>query len=469
MHRRTSLGAVLAGLALACTKHQDPCSAGNEKAATASLVASWYLYQDLLPASVDLGAYQGASDLLDALTANARAAGKDRFWSYTSTVAAQQQFFADGTFLGFGLGILLRDDAQGGRHLLVSQVYGLSAAEGAGFRRGDEIVAIGAADPLTPVSTLVLGKTLDDANAAVGDAFGPATVGLPRSFDVVPLGGNPATPVRRTMAKGTYSIDPVPTWSVIDRSPLPPAGYLPLRSFITPAEASLSDAFAEFQAKGVKDVIVDLRYNGGGLITTADLLANLLGAGLGGQTMFTLEDNAFHADSDFADIFAPPAQAIAPEHVAFLVTGATASASELVPNALAPYRSAALVGHQTYGKPVGQRGFRVDAQCDLVVFLVSFQLTNEQGNGGYYGGLPYPGWTGCAIAADDDLGHDPGDPLEAQTAAALQWFSDARASGACPAAPAGPLSAGGAGAAPVDAYPESPRPSDAQRHVRGLF
>jgi carboxyl-terminal processing protease len=475
MRRRAAFRTVLlAGLALAAcsSKHDDPCSADNLKAATASLASSWYLYPELLPASIDLGAYHGPADLLDALTASARAAGKDRSWSFVSTVAAQQQFFAEGTFVGFGLSLLLRDDGQGGWHVLVSQVFAASAADQAGFRRGDEIVAVGVAEPLTQVLALVAGKTLDDANAAVSAALGPATIGVQRLFDVVPVNASPGTVVPRAATKGTYSLDPVPGGGlVIDRGAgLPPAGYLPLRTFITPAEPLLTAAISRFAAAGVKDVIVDLRYNGGGLLNTADVLANLLGAGLAGQRMFRLVDNAAHRASDFDDIFAPPAGAIAPEHVAFLVTGATASASELVANALAPYRSAALVGHQTYGKPVGQRGFQLDPACDTLVFLISFQLTNAQGNGGYFGGMPYAGWTGCAIPADDDLTHEAGDVLEAQTAAALQWFADVRASGACPAAPAGPLAVSRAGGArEADAYPEAAQPTPAQRHVRGLF
>jgi carboxyl-terminal processing protease len=482
MRRRPAFRAVLlACLALvACSsKHEDPCSADNLKAATASLVSSWYLYPDLLPASVDLGHYQGPADLLDALTASARAAGKDRSWSFVSTVAAQQQFFAEGTFVGFGVSLLLRDDGQGGWHVLVSQVFAASAADAAGFKRGDEIVAVGEAAPLTQVSALVAGKTQDDASAAVSAALGPATAGVQRLFDVIPRGATPGSTVRRSVTKAIASLDPVPGWTVIDRNAagLPPAGYLPLRSFITPAESRLSAAIADFGAQGVKDVIVDLRYDGGGLLSTADVLANLLGAGLAGQTIFTLVGNAFHHASDSTFAFAPPAGAIAPEHVAFLVTGASASASELVANALAPYRSAALVGHQTYGKPVGQRGFQLDAACDTLVFLISFQLENSQGNGGYFSGMPYAGWTGCAIAADDDLAHDTpsgtslalADVLETQTAAALQWFADVRASGTCPAAPPGPLAVSRAGARAADGYPEAAQPTAAQRHVRGLF
>lgn len=55
-------------------------------------------------------------------------------------------------------------------------------------------------------------------------------------------------------------------------------GYLNLRTFISTADPALRKAFATFRAAGVTNIIVDLRYNGGGLISIAELTANLLGA-----------------------------------------------------------------------------------------------------------------------------------------------------------------------------------------------
>ncbi|HEY6006108.1 MAG TPA: S41 family peptidase [Anaeromyxobacter sp.] len=461
MRRPQAVQALVAGaaiLAASCTK-QDPCSSDNLKLETLQLVSNWYLYPDLLPGLVDLDAFAGPADLLDGLTSQARSQGLDRFWSYTTTPAAQQAFFDAGTFVGFGVNLLTRSDGTGTGHLFVSQVYTGSAAELAGFKRGDEIVAIGVSDPLTPASTLIASDT-------VGDALGPATAGIQRSFDVLPAGGSPQE--RRTMTKGTYNLDPVPRkWFVIDRStlipPLPPAGYVALRSFITPAETPLQEAFTDFKAAGVKDVIVDLRYDGGGRILTAELLSNLLGGGLATKPAFELDYNVFNQASNSAVPFTPVAASLTPDHVAFLVSGATASASELVPNALAPYLPVLLVGHQTYGKPVGQVGFQ-DSQCGLVVNLVTFRLANSAGATNYYGGLPYTGFPGCSVAADDDLTKDTWDPTEGQTAAALAMLQTLSSGGTCPAAPS-PLAVPGS----TDSYPAAVGPSEAQRHVRGLF
>jgi len=454
--------AVLAG----CPDGHDSCAPENEKAVVVDLFRSWYLYQDLLPAQIDTAAYDTTAELVYALTADARAAGMDRYWSYVTTASQAQAFFDEGTSVGFGIGLLVRadPDPQLPDHLFVSQVFPGSAADDAGFLRGDEILAIGeTADTLVAVPALL---------GALGAAFGPSTAGVTRVFEVQTLA--PATEVR-TVTKRTYGLDPVPAWTVIDRTAagLPPAGYVSLRTFIGPADDLLSEAFAQLAAAGVGDVVVDLRYNGGGYISTAQVLANLLGGGLAGDVMFELQNNALHSDSDATALFAPPVSNPF-GRIAFITTEDSASASELVPNVLEAWKHAdvALVGARTYGKPVGQRGFVIRG-CDTLVYLVSLRLVNAEGDGAYYDGLPdvpasgLPAFSGQLCPADDDLTQPPGDPAEASTDAALQWL----ATGICPtpvAKATKPTSAAKAGPAP-DAHPEAPDPDLAQRHVRGLF
>lgn len=495
---RRPLGVLLVSFSFAlagCPQHEDPCSQANQKDAVRSLLADWYLYPDLLQ-SIDPadGKYATVQDYLAAVTKPAQDAGKDRGWTYATTYTATQQYYDAGNSVGFGVGLLLRPDASVPPvpHLFVSQVYPDSPAAAAGFTRGDEILKIGTSDTTwTDVPTLVA-----QSSSALGEAFGPNTAGVTRTFDVVPNGGGRAT---RTMAKATFGLDPVPAgWRIVDRGQgTPPAGYVALRTFINPANPLLQDVFNQFQAAGVTDVVVDLRYNGGGLISTAELLANLLaGDRSTGDVMFTVRNNALQSRYDEAAYFTPGCDASDPTNppicthpigtpgvpfrIAFITTGASASASELVPNVLEAYHHTrtpadiALVGEKTYGKPVGQRGWTIP-QCDLAVYLVSLKLVNAEGDGDYYDGLPDASghFSGPLCPAADDLTHAMGDSAEASTAAALAWLS----TGTCPPAPvqaAAKLSSGGvasstrAPAAP-DAYPESPWPDEAQRNVRGLF
>ncbi len=447
---------VLAG----CPTHQDACSPTNEKTSVLALMRSWYLYPDLLR-SVDPAdpAYPTVNEYLAALTADAQAQGVDRGWTYATTITSSQSYFDQGTTVGFGIGFLQR-----GTQVFVSQVFPGSAAEQAHFARGDEILAIGDTEAtLVDVATLLSGS-------GIGAAIGPSTAGITRTFRVLTLAG--ATEVR-TMTKATYALDPVPEgWRVIQPASGPPVGYVALRTFVQPAEALLQEVFAQFRAAGVNDVVVDLRYNGGGLIQTAEVLANLLaGDRAATDVMFNLEYNTLHAAGNETVDFAPTTQSASATRVAFITTGATASASEIVPNVLEPYRTGniALVGARTYGKPVGQAGFGL-SQCDLAVYLIALRITNSENEGGYYQGLPDASgnFSGPLCDAADDLTHLPSDEAEASTAAALQWMT----TGSCPAPPAAATSGATAlKAAPPagDVYPQAIEPDAAQRNVRGLF
>jgi hypothetical protein len=446
MPRPLAAAALLASaLAAAGCSKNDACSAENQKAGVLATTRDLYLYLDLLPATIDPTPYPGPAELLEALTATARAQNMDRGWSHLSTASGTQQLFGDGQSVGWGIVTLTR-----GTQLFLAQVVGGSAAADAGFVRGDEILSIGPdAGSLVPAADLIAAGTL-------GDAFGPSTAGVSRTFEVrTPAGAT----VQRTMAKRLYSLDPV-AWAILPRDPAPPAGWLGLRTFVSTAEAPLRAAFAAFQAAGATDVVVDVRYNGGGLVSTAELLADLLGGGQAGKAMYQQRYNARYASQDASASFSAEPAAVAPARVAFVTTGATASASEMVPNVLDPYLSVALVGAQTYGKPVGQFVI-TDSQCDSALLLVGFRLANASGNTDYFAGLPDPpGFQGPLCPAEDDLTRAQGDPLEASTAAALHWLQN----GTCPPPPpAAPL------AARAQAHPRPSRPSTAQVEMPGLY
>lgn len=99
------------------------------------------------------------------------------------------------------------------------------------------------------------------------------------------------------------------------------------------------------------------------------------------------------------------------DRIYFLVTGGSASASELLINNLSPYVDVKLVGDsRTYGKPVGYFGWDV---MGVDLYAVSFQTFNADHEGDYFDGLPVD------KLVRDDLSRDFGDPLEWMTAEAL--------------------------------------------------
>jgi C-terminal peptidase prc len=455
---RALLAILPLALLLACPGDDDEgvCTPELEKRAVVGLLHDWYLFPELLPSTIDLTQFADASELLAAMTAEASNRGMDRGWSYLTTAAASQALFEEGTAVGFGVGLVVRDGA-----VRVAQVYGGSAADEAGFRRGDTLVRIGETE-----------ETLADVTPEnVTQLLGPSEEGKTRVIKVLPVGATAL--VSRTVTKRVFSLDPVPEvgdvagqrFRIVERDGRK-VGYLALRTFVRTADAQLDKAFEDLRDAGITDVILDLRYNGGGLVSTAVVLSNLLGGGLESGVMYRETNNERQAARDATHFFASRDHSIAPERIAVVMTGASASASELVANVLEPHRNVRIVGAKSYGKPVGQRGFRLGG-CDTLAYLVSFRHENAQGDGAFYDGLPDDGGAFDAplCPAADDLEHEQWSEDEASTGAALAWI----ATGVCPTEPpAGAISKLALRLAP-DAQLEAPEPSLAQRHVPGLF
>ena len=110
------------------------CSETREKRFVLDTAREWYLFRELLPAGIDADQYATAEELLDALTADARAEGKDRFFSYVTTRQADDAILQEGQFVGFGF----RSHIEDGR-LWLTDVFEDSPAAGGGpvARHGD--------------------------------------------------------------------------------------------------------------------------------------------------------------------------------------------------------------------------------------------------------------------------------------------------------------------------------------------
>ncbi|MDH5274693.1 MAG: S41 family peptidase, partial [Gammaproteobacteria bacterium] len=159
--------------------------------------------------------------------------------------------------------------------------------------------------------------------------------------------------------------------------------------------------------------------------------------------------------------FQPQSQSVRPVRIAFLTTDATASASEININAMSAWAEIAIVGSDTYGKPVGQLAFDLANACTDRLRLVSFKTVNANGAGDYYAGLASSMRFACA--ANDALGAPMGDPLDSLTQAALQWIN----TGACTSVISS-FVAGQAKTRPSSRYPLSQQPSAAERWVPGI-
>lgn len=217
--------------------------------------------------------------------------------------------------------------------------------------------------------------------------------------------------------------------------------YLSLAKFerLDDVKSELDQAFLKFSAEQPTDMIVDLRYNGGGYVETAEYLANLMApSSLNGKVMYAKHFNtllqqgkgtilkrqlyfdehgnpayikgrrATMADVDFSitgntSNFSKQGGMESLKNIYFIVSNRTASASELLINSFKPYVNLKLVGSRTYGKPVGFFGININR---YTLYLSNFLIRNAANEGEYYTGfLP-------DLVAADDVGHDFGDPEE---------------------------------------------------------
>ncbi|MBS0479936.1 MAG: peptidase S41 [Proteobacteria bacterium] len=373
----------------------------------------WYLFPDTLPASLDPSGYSTVQAYVDALTATARGQRRDRNFTYVTSIKSEDAYYNSGSNAGFG--VRLSYETAG--RVFVSESFEGAPALAAGIDRGAEILAVGTSpDNLQNVSDLIA------ANGAQGvtDALGPATAGTSRVLRVS-TGGIVSTV---TLTKADYTLTPVSNRygaKVISEGGKQ-YGYVNLRTFISTADPALRDAFAQFRAAGVTDIIVDLRYNGGGLTSIAELVGDLIGANRNATDQF--DYMMYRSDkqtNNTTRYFKSQPQAIAPTRVAFIGANGTASASELVINAMRPYlrANAALIGANTYGKPVGQ--IAIDkSTCDDRLRVIAFSLKNADRDGDYYDGLASKMETSCQ--AGDDLSYPMGDPREASTRSALDFL-----------------------------------------------
>lgn len=324
---------------------------------------------------------------------------------------------------GFEFGVLGADDIR------VLYVNPASPGFTAGLVRGDKVLAIN-------------GSNVNSASTLLSSAFGGATMTLK-----VQKADNSTKTYNLT--KGAYTSNPVLKTAIFTTTGNTKTGYIALARFsrLSKAQTAIDAAFTQFANAGVKKLIVDLRYNGGGYVSTAEHLADLIApTSLNDKVMYSEyynepmrtdkapilkyqpllnEDgtprklsngqNATYADvtyrpEDNIYKFAKAGTLDGVTDVYFIVTRNTASASELVVNALKPHLNVTTVGSKTYGKPVGFFGINIDK---YTVYMSNFLIRNSTGSADYFDGIE------AQLPADDNPRYDFGDASENCIAKAL--------------------------------------------------
>lgn len=437
------------------------CSLTERQTFARDVINEWYLFPADVASATNPASFTSVQSYIDALVAPARAAGKDRFFTYITSIAEENAFFSSGASAGFGVRLSYNSAA---RRLFIAEAYEGAPALAAGIDRGTEIIAIGtAATNLRTVSDIVAAE----GSGGINTALGPNTAGLTRVLRINNGTGN----VDVTITKADFSIDPISDRygaKIIDDGGRR-YGYLNLRTFISSADPQLRAAFLNFRNEGITELIIDFRYNGGGLVSTAELMGDLMGQNRFTSEIFSRTDfRPEKAANNELDFFLPQPQSVAPTRIAFIGTGSTASASEFVISGMLPYLGSnmALVGANTFGKPVGQ--IALDrAACDDRMRVVAFSTGNAAGTGDYFNGLASKVQQSCAAA--DSVAFPLGDARETSIRAAIDFLAG-RSCTAIADASVGAQSATQRSADDGSMVPLVPAsPSAAQREIPGLF
>ncbi|WP_293306970.1 S41 family peptidase [Pedobacter sp. UBA5917] len=434
---------VVVGITVSCKKSKNDQDANNVPQGASGTRAeltkdSIYLYaQQTYYWNVGMPSYSSFNPrqyttnnaVLAALKALPSTGGKDKY-----------SFIDDGTVAGelggvagdFGFSVFFA----GTNDLRVKYVYATSPAANQGLKRGYQITKINGSTDINTSDASI--------NYVVNAIFGSgATV----SLTIVKPDG---TSQDVTINKATYNINPIlftKTYTIGAKK----VGYIVFNSFTTNSATLLDAAFAQFATDGVNELVVDLRYNGGGSVATSEAFSNLIApVSQNGKIMYTtywtqtmqdgaatiLQNQKFYGKDtqgntrlfsmfDYSykptiaagnqELFTKRGTLNGLNRVYFVVTSGTASASELLINNLKPVMEVKLVGKKTYGKPVGFFSIRIDKN-DL--YIPQFETKNQLNQGGYFDGM--------AVDKDvaDDVTKDFGDPTEKMLAQALYYSAN---------------------------------------------
>lgn len=244
------------------------------------------------------------------------------------------------------------------------------------------------------------------------------------------------TSVTTTLAKAQYQINPVLFDSVYTINGKK-VGYFVFYTFsnvtnngvATFTRQELNRVFSKFSANNISDLIVDLRYNGGGSVNTAEYLDSMIApASVTGKEMYRYLYNdkltAQRTAVGLPDkVYFKGGGNLNLENVFFIGSHQTASASELTMNNLKPYMNVRLVGDTTYGKPVGFFTFHLsifknNVEKDLAdLYAINFETRNAANQGGYFNGIA------PEKLANDYIGLPWGDPTDANLKSIFSFIS----------------------------------------------
>lgn len=372
------------------------------KNAIYTTMKEWYFWNQELPETVDFSKSTSNDEFLSQITFQPL----DRF-SYLTTAEAFNNSFV-GRNAGHGFGFAF--DAT--EKLFLTFVFAESPAGKDGWKRGWEITEIN-------------GKSIAEYKTSSGGydfKLGTSDPGISNTFTFKLPDGTSTT---RINVKAEYQSNSVLHQNIFQAGGKK-VGYWAYQSFkatagLSPTRSSeVQSSMEYFQSNAIQELIIDLRYNGGGSVAVAEQICNyLIQASNTNKVMYTNKLNSLKTSLNNSKNFSKIGN-LNLNRIIFITSRGSASASELIINSLNPYMDLILIGDKTFGKPVGSfplsRYNRTLSENNVELVPITFATANVEGKAEFFDGFP----------ADFSVGDSPqfgwGDTNDLRLAAALQYL-----------------------------------------------
>jgi carboxyl-terminal processing protease len=367
------------------------CSVAGQQDWLRSYMNDWYFWYALAPNPSPAG-YATVSSYFDALIYQGGdlIAGdptgarwpKDRYSNFQTTESFNR-FFGAGQTLGYGVAVagleVTLPTPQPTQPLYVRYIEPTSPAALAanGPVRGDRVMSING----RAASDIIADPSEDRFNVLTPNATGDQLTLVLR---------NAAGVDRTVVLRATiYSLTPVQNAQVLQSPNGRKMGYVMVKDMIDQANPQLATEFANFKSSGVQELVLDLRYNGGGLVSVGNTVASYAAGAVGsGQTFARLLYNDKRSGYNQTYAFSNPATWSGFNKVYVLAGQRTCSASELVVNGLRGIGvNVVAIGDTTCGKPVGFLPQGDSCSGGNTYNVVNFESVNKLNQGRYFDGF----------------------------------------------------------------------------------
>ncbi len=395
---------------------------------------SWYNWQPNVPDLSDtkddntseynafLNQFNNPEDFFNSLRFNYGVT--DRFsWFIDDYIIQQQEF--QGISKSFGISFQgVQINNSGDVIAFIRYVADNSPASDANIKRGDIISGVN-------------GTSLNSSNynQLITNLYTSETITLSFSSE----NGGVLSPIEeKTITSTVIYENPVYLTKVFDNINGKKVGYLVYNGFRSSYNDELNDVFSFFKNENIDELILDLRLNGGGSVNTSAYLSSMIYANAGEEEFASLDFNSKHTNENGSYFFSNTLRVYDANNnelgtetinrlntinnLYVLISGSTASASEMVINGLKPYMDEVkLVGSTTYGKNVGSITLYDSPNTDFqdrasanpnhlnAMQPIVFQIFNKNGESNYTSGftpdievLEYEYWNNILPFGDEN-------------------------------------------------------------------